>query len=89
MLDRYTFDSVNQNHKNKKQEDDIQNDIDEILSEVFQPESVIEGYRLMGPDFGFYSLSNNFYSLKSIALEQKKPDINDEFDRLQKKYQKK
>jgi len=75
-------------HLNLNQEEDqIENhDYDHILEEVFSDSMVIDAYKINGPDFGFYSLSVNFFKLKKLILDGVKPNINEEFDRLRDKY---
>lgn len=71
---------------NQTEQQNENHDFDHILAEIFSDSMVIDAYKINGPDFGFYSLSANFFKLKKIILDGIKPTINEEFDRLRKKY---
>ncbi len=68
--------------------DERKNGVDELLKEVFYDRHTMSLFKGGAPDFGFYSLSPNFHRLKKLAEEGKSPSIDEEFERLLKKYRK-
>jgi len=83
----YNIDKWLDKHYQKKIKDsESSTEEDVIISKIFFDAHTISLYKGESPDFGFYSLSPNFHILKKLEKEGETPTIDEEFERLLKKY---
>lgn len=66
----------------------LEKEVEELLQHVFYDSATMEFFYGTHPDFGFYTLAPNFHKLEKLAKEGISPTINEEFERLMKKYTK-
>lgn len=88
LLDKKINEWLNTRNQTSACDESVNENDEEILNTVFYDQETMELFKMTHPDFGFYSLSPNFHMLRNLLENGKTPNINEEFDRLNKKYHK-